>query len=224
MVGHTFADHDLLRCALTHPSAIEGKGPSSSYERLEFLGDSIAGYVIAEELYRRYPDLDEGGLTRIKVSLVNGSTLSAIARELGLEAAMIVGESERGTGGRGTASALEDVFEALVAAVYLDAGLDEARRFILEHLAPLISLDVAATPENPKSALQEHTQAHGEAPVYRTIAEEGPPHDRTFTVEVHVADALCGTGTGRTKKEAEAAAAASALRLLQQRRTRRKRG
>ena len=215
-LGHRFADRELVRRALTHPSAVEDRDPDAYYERLEFLGDSVLGYLISEEIYRRFPSMSEGGMTRIKVSIVSGATLARVASDLGLADAIIVGQSERGTGGRGLSSALENVYEALTAALYLDAGVRAARKWVLATLGPLISYDVAASPENPKSALQELTQAKGETPKYRVVSQEGPPHNRTFTCVVEVDGQPVGEGSGRTKKEAEAAAAEAALERLQQ--------
>jgi len=214
ILGRTFTDRELLRRALTHPSAVEDTDADGFYERLEFLGDSVLGFIIAEETFDRFPTMREGGMTRIKVSLVAGSVLSGVARELGLLDALIVGESERGTGGRGLNSALENAYEALTAALYIDGGLDAAREWVLRTLGPLITEDAAATPENPKSRLQELVQARGESPVYQTTAIEGPPHDRTFSVTVDVAGVRLGEGSGRTKREAEAAAATVALAAL----------
>lgn len=214
ILGRAFDDRELLRLALTHPSAVENGAVEGFYERLEFLGDSVLGFIISEETFRRFPHMREGGMTRIKVSLVAGSVLSGVARELGLADAIIVGESERGTGGRGLTSALENTYEALTAALYLDAGLEVARDWVLSTLGPLITEDTAASPENPKSALQELVQAHGKAPVYETLSADGPPHDRTFTVAVSVDGQQLGEGVGRTKREAEALAAAIALKAL----------
>ena len=214
ILGRRFVDRELLRRALTHPSAVEDTDADSFYERLEFLGDSILGFIIAEETFNRFPSMREGGMTRIKVSLVAGTVLSGVARELGLLDALIVGESERGTGGRGLNSALENAYEALTAALYLDGGLDAAREWVLRTLGPLITEDAATTPENPKSRLQELVQARGESPVYETTAIDGPPHDRTFSVTVDVAGVRLGEGCGRTKREAEAAAATMALATL----------
>ena len=214
IVGRTFDDRELLKLALTHPSAVENGVVEGVYERLEFLGDSVLGFIISEETFRRFPQMREGGMTRIKVSLVAGSVLSGVARDLGLADAIIVGESERGTGGRGLTSALENTYEALTAAIYLDAGLDVAREWVLSTLGPLITEDTATTPENPKSLLQELVQAQGKSPVYETVSEDGPPHDRTFTASVMVDATLLGTGTGRTKREAEAVAAAMALKAV----------
>jgi ribonuclease-3 len=213
-LGHTFADKDLVLRALTHPSAVEERDPDAYYERLEFLGDSIIGFLIAEELYRRFPSIDEGGLTRIRVSVVSRAALGKVAAELGLADAIVVGQSERGTGGRGLKSALGNVYEALVAALYLDAGLDAARGWVLATLGPLISEDVAGSLENPKSELQERLQARGKAPAYQLVSQDGPPHARTFTVEVSVGGTVLGSGIGHTKKEAEAVAAAAAIRRL----------
>ena len=217
IIGRRFNDRELLRRALTHPSAVEGTDAESFYERLEFLGDSILGFIIAEETFRRFPSMREGGMTRIKVSLVAGSVLSNVARDLGLLDTLIVGRSERGTGGRGLNSALENTYEALTAAIYLDGGLDDARSWVLRTLGPLITEGVASTPENPKSQLQELVQASGETAVYHTVAAEGPPHARTFSVTVDVAGATLGEGSGRTKREAEAAAAFEALEVLAKR-------
>lgn len=217
ILGRKFADRDLLQRALTHPSAVADRDPGAYYERLEFLGDSIVGFVIAEEVYRRYPSMPEGGMTRIKVSLVAGTVLAEVARNLGLADAIILGSSERGTGGRGMVSALEDCFEALVAALYLDAGLDVTREWVLSALGPRISEEVAESPENPKSAFQELVQAHGESPTYRILGHVGPPHDRTFSAVVEVAGKVVGEGSGRSKKEAEAAAAKAAVEALAKR-------
>jgi len=215
ILGHHFRDQELLQRALTHPSAVEDRNPSLYYERLEFLGDSIVGFLIAEELYCRFPHMPEGGMTRIKVSIVAGSVLANVASELGLSDALILGDSEIGTGRRGLNSALENVFEALVAALYLDAGIDAARAWVQATLTPLISEEVASYPENPKSALQELVQSQGESPRYRIDSQEGPPHARVFTASVEVDGQVIGSGTGRTKKEAEAAAAAAALEALE---------
>jgi ribonuclease-3 len=212
ITGHRFADRSLLRSALTHPSAVEGKDPGTYYERLEFLGDSIVGLFVAEEAFRRFPSMPEGGLTRIKVSVVAGSVLAKVANELGIADVLIVGDSERGTGGRGRASALENAFEALTAALYLDAGPEAARAWVLRTLGPLISEESADAPESPKSRLQELAQAGGEVPVYRIASQDGPPHNRTFRAVVTIGGEVLGEGVGRSKKEAEAEAAEAALK------------
>lgn len=214
VLGHTFSDRDLLRIALTHPSAVEGRDPSAYYERLEFLGDAVLGYLVADEAYRRYPDMDEGGMTKIRIGVVSRETLGRVAGELGLSDAIIVGESMRNTANRGMRSALGNVFEALVAALYMDAGLEAARHFALDTLGDLICESTATIGSNPKSDLQELLQARGVSPTYRTVTQSGPPHDRTFTVVVETGDQTLGEGCGRTKREAEAAAAHAALERL----------
>ena len=146
--GHDFHDRDLLQSAITHPSAVEGQPISASYERLEFLGDSILGSVVALALYKSYPQFDEGRLTRLKVSLVSGVTLSEVGRELGIDTCIIFGASETGTGARGLYSALENVYESLVGALYLDGGWEAAEAFIIRTLKPHLAADRA---EHPKS-------------------------------------------------------------------------
>ena len=214
VLGHTFADPSLIATALTHPSALDEVVGSRSYERLEFLGDAVVEMIVSDEVFARFPEMDEGGMTRMKISLVSGVTLSEVASDLGLRDAIVFGQSYERSGGRGVRSALENVFEAIVAALYLDAGYTVARDFVLHVLGPRISEDMALEAENPKSTLQELLQAHGVAPTYRVVAEEGPAHARTFTCEVLVDDAVAGSGTGRSKKEAEAEAAREALSRL----------
>lgn len=151
ILGHEFNNKVLLRAALTHPSAVEGQPVSASYERLEFLGDSILGAVVARSLFESYPEFDEGKLTRLKVSLVSGATLSEVSHELGIDDIIIFGASETGTGARGLHSALENVYESLVGALYLDAGWDVAAEFIHRTLKPHLASERAEHPANPKS-------------------------------------------------------------------------
>ncbi len=213
-VGHRFEDKQLILSAITHPSATEGKSVKFSYERLEFLGDSILGAIVASVAFHRYPNLDEGGLTRIKVSLVSGSSLSKTADELGFADIIVFGSSETGTGRRGLHSALENVYEAVVAALFLDGGVEAASAFVERTLIPRMSIDLAKEPENPKSALQEKLQVDGITPTYKLIDTQGPPHDRTFISQVYAGDHALAQGSGRTKKEAESQAAKSTLARL----------
>lgn len=214
MVGHEFENKQLILSAITHPSATEGRSVKYSYERLEFLGDSILGAIVASAAFHSYGDLDEGGLTRIKVSLVSGSSLSQVAEELGFADVIVFGSSETGTGRRGLHSALENVYEAVVAALYLDGDLEVAREFVERTLIPRMSLDMAKEPENPKSALQEKLQEDGITPTYKLVDTQGPPHDRTFVAQVFAGEQGLAQGTGRTKKEAESQAAKTALERL----------
>jgi ribonuclease-3 len=211
ILNYTFDDKSLLLCALTHPSAAEVDPVHDSYERLEFLGDSLLGAFIALTIYDLFPDLDEGGLTRIKVSLVSGGMLSQRAEELGFSDLIIFGSSERGTGKRGLSSALENIFEALTAAIALDGGMDAARGWVMRSLGDYISSDIASEPANPKSMLQEILQEGRITPTYELIDTAGPPHARTFFCNVLAEGTIIGTGSGHSKKDAEAQAAAQAL-------------
>ena len=214
IIGHHFENEQLLLSAITHPSANEGRSVRYSYERLEFLGDSVLGAIVATIAFNRFHDLDEGGLTRIKVALVAGSCLSDVAEGLGLADVIMFGSSEQGTGRRGLHSALENVYEAIVAALYLDAGVEAARSFVERTLIGRMSLDLARAPENPKSELQEKLQEDGITPTYKLVETQGPPHDRTFVAQVFAGDQGLAQGTGRTKKEAESQAAKSTLARL----------
>lgn len=213
--GHVFTDKMLLRSAITHPSAVEGEPVSASYERLEFLGDSILGSIVALTLFRTYENLDEGKLTRLKVSLVSGATLSEVGQELGIDQVIILGASEQGTGARGMHSALENVYESLVGALYLDGGWEAAEAFIMRTLKPHLAADRAEHPSNPKSFLQECVQSDRmDPPSYKVVGEDGPAHLPTFTAVAIVDGVRQGRGTGSSKKEAEAAAALDALERM----------
>lgn len=214
ILGYEFDNTQYLLSAITHPSATEGRSVKFSYERLEFLGDSILGALVANEAFHRFPDLDEGGLTRIKVALVSGASLSGVAEKLGFADIIVFGSSETGTGRRGLHSALENVYEAVVAALYLDGGVDVAGAFVERTLIPKMSLSLAREPENPKSALQEKLQEGGITPTYKLVETQGPPHDRTFVAQVYAGDKGLARGVGRTKKEAESQAAKSTLARL----------
>lgn len=210
--GHRFAHQELAASALTHPSAAEGKPVSASYERLEFLGDSVLGALVANELFARFPDMDEGQLTQAKIALVSGKMLSGVAEGLGLAPLILVGESERGTGARGMHSALENVYEALVGALYLDAGYEAAHAFVSATLGPQMSASLARKPISPKSRLQEVIQRDLRCgPEYRLVGEEGPAHDPVFTSVVMVEGRRIGRGVGTSKKSSESAAAIDAL-------------
>ncbi|MDR2035220.1 MAG: ribonuclease III [Coriobacteriales bacterium] len=214
IVDHQFKDRELLLLALTHPSASDNNGFAGSYERLEFLGDAVLGAIISRELYDRFPKLNEGALTRLKVSVVAGHALARLSQDLGLEKYIIFGSSERGTGRRGLQSALENVYEALVAALSIDGGLEAAERFVVRTLAPMVNTSVAREPENPKSLLQEVLQAHHITPTYEIIVTDGPPHALFFTARVLSDDQILATGTGHSKKDAEIEAATKALEIL----------
>ena len=210
--GHHFENQELIVSALTHPSAAEGLPVSASYERLEFLGDSILGAIVATDLFERFPDMDEGALTQAKISLVSGKMLASVAERLGVAELIVMGESEKGTGARGMHSALENVYEAIVGALYLDAGYTATHEFVLRTLGPEVSPELARKPISPKSRLQEVTQRDMRCgPEYKLVAEEGPAHDPTFTSVAMVEGRRIGRGSGPSKKASESAAAIDAL-------------
>lgn len=213
--NHTFANRELITAAITHPSAVEHLPVSASYERLEFLGDSILGAIVATDLFERFHDMDEGKLTRLKISLVSGKTLSRVSEELGIGECIVFGESEKGTGARGLHAALENVYESVVGALYLDGGYDVTHEFVSRTLGPHMVPELADRPVSPKSRLQEITQREMRcAPEYRLEGEQGPAHSPTFTSVVLVEGRRVGRGMGSSKKEAESVAAADAIARL----------
>ncbi len=214
-LGCTFHDLSLLERALTHPSwAAENDG--EDYQLLEFLGDSVLGFVVAQMLFRRFGQLSEGDLTRMKNSLVRGEVLADLAVETGIAELIRVGHGSSRTGVRERRSVREAAFEAVVAAVYLDAGIDAAERFVTGAMSDRIDADrLCGTTDDPKSVLQELAQSEGLGlPSYRMVSREGPPHAPSFTAEVSVAGSVSGSGNGPTKQAAEQAAAKRALEAL----------
>ena len=213
--NHTFANRELITAAITHPSAVEHLPVSASYERLEFLGDSILGAIVATDLFERFRDMDEGKLTRLKISLVSGKTLSQVSEELGIGECTVFGEPEKGTGARGLHAARENVYESVVGALYLDGGYDVTHEFVSRTLGPHMAPELAERPVSPKSRLQEITQREMRcAPEYRLEGEQGPAHSPTFTSVVLVEGRRVGRGIGSSKKEAESVAAADAIARL----------
>lgn len=212
-LGHAFRDRALLQRALTHRSASQEAGDAASYERLEFLGDAILGALAAEFLYRERAADDEGELSRIKSYLVSEPVLAAHAGELGLGPLLRLGVGEERSGGRDKPSLLADALEAVLGALYLDAGLAATRSFVEPMLrAGLDDWRSGAAQRDAKTALQERLQAEGgEPPEYRLTATSGPDHQKRFVVECWAAGRLLGRGEGSSKKRAEQAAAAAAL-------------
>lgn len=218
-LGYRFRDRGLLEHSLTHRSKAheDPSGGVVDNESLEFLGDAVLGMVVAEALYRTFPHFSEGQKSKVKAAVVSTASLAEVAEKLGLGEHMILGRGEDKTGGRRKQALLADTCEALMAAVYLDGGLDAARQFILRELGE--DIEDARRPEyfgrDHKSALQEQLQALGRPlPVYRISGEVGPDHRKLFQVEVVVGTDVLAHGSGRTKKEAEQEAAKSALALL----------
>ena len=225
VLGYRFRNHTLLTQAMTHRSwAHEQVSPRSQRdarnlhnEALEFLGDSILGLVIAEYLFRAYPDATEGELSRMKHRLVSAPTLAKASTELGLGEFVLFGRGEEKSGGRRKRALLADVFEAVTGAIFLDGGVEAARKFIQTALdGDLRSVDpISAAAADPKTMLQEKLQAtHQPAPQYSVIETLGPPHRRMFHVELKWNEGAT-RGTGPTIKAAEAAAAQAALEQMQ---------
>jgi ribonuclease-3 len=214
ILGYHFREPGLLVLALTHRSyshSLNNDLPSN--ERLEFLGDSVLGLIIADRLYEDHPEMMEGQLTKTKAKLVNESTLADIAIDVGLNRYLLISEDEDRAGGRERQSIVADAFEAIIGAVYLDGGLDAARDVVLRLIyTRKESIVTDQTHRNFKGALLELAQARGDGmPRYEVIAETGPDHEKVFSVVVTVDGARVGSGAGSSKKEAEQRAAAAAL-------------
>ena len=213
ILGVHFHDESILTLALTHRSYIyetPGAGLSSN-ERLEFLGDSILALVSADFLYRTFPQLSEGELTDVRAVLVRTETLANFAREINLGTFLLMGKGEQHSGGGQRVQA--SAFEAVLGALYLDQGLEAVRAFLLPRLAPLAHTIVEKRLfKDNKSLFQEQAQAHTSiTPSYRLVSQEGPSHNREFTVEVMLGSEVAGRGQGRNKQTAEQAAARNAL-------------
>lgn len=208
----------LYERALTHRSRFRGEADRhlATNERLEFLGDALLGFVVAETLFQRFPEQNEGYLTRLRAKLVSGTALAHYARRIDLGPHILMSDNAERSEGRDNPSILADAYEALIGAVYLDRGLEAARRFIrVSALAAVDLAQLAAQNENYKSLLLEYVQARGRSqPTYRVVREEGPSHDKTFTVEALLEGAPYGQGTAGSKKEAEQLAAREALERL----------
>ncbi|MEF2699925.1 MAG: ribonuclease III [Oscillospiraceae bacterium] len=216
-IGYTFHDRRLLQNALMHSSyANENRARGcTSNERLEFLGDSVLGMVTAMRLYRLYPDMPEGKLSRLRAELVCEQSLHAVALELGLGSYIRLGHGEARNGGRERPSILADAVEAIIAAIYLDGGLESAHRFILDHILTGLAEGQMHHVADYKTDLQERVQRKpGQALEYTLLSESGPDHNKSFTMNVLLNGSEIGRGTGRTKKEAEQSAAKSALERM----------
>lgn len=213
-IGHSFSDPALLRLALTHRSVSSDDPARNDNERLEFLGDAVLQLVVTDLLYESYPQLAEGQMAKVRAAVVSRDTLAEVARSLDLGAYVELAPSEEATGGREKVSILADTAEAVIGAIYLDGGLEPARRVVLD----LWTEKVAERSREPgvkdyKTRLQELVARDGARPVYEVVGT-GPDHDRRFTARVTVDGKEYGTGEGRSKKEAEQEAAAMALESL----------
>lgn len=214
-LGHRFKRLDLLELALTHRSWANEQGIPEHYERLEFLGDAVLGMVAADWLYANHPELPEGELSKHKAQLVSRDTLAKHARDLDLGEALRIGVGEDRSGGRTKSSLLADSMEAVFGAIYLDGGLEAARKAILSMLKEGYIERARQAVNDAKTQLQEASQALGwDLPEYRLIDSIGPDHSKTFVVECWLAGELAGRGEGPSKKMAEQKAAADALEKM----------
>ncbi|MDD2897159.1 MAG: ribonuclease III [Desulfuromonadaceae bacterium] len=217
LLEYTFSDQYLLVQAVTHPSYLhEINGKTGDYQRLEFLGDAVLGMLLAEMLYVRHPDWDEGALSQLRSRLAGQDVLADRARSLGIGSFFLLGRGEESTAGREKDSILADILEAIIASMYIDGGLQVARAFV-ERLFE----EVAEKPEllilgrDSKSELQEYLSSLDQLPpVYRLAEESGPAHDRLFRFCIYIDDKCVGEGQGKSKKIAQQAAAADTLKIL----------
>ncbi len=214
-MGVKFKNSDLLQQALVHSSAVN-ENPSRfpvHNERLEFFGDAVLEIIVAEKLYRDFPDLSEGEMTKARAALVRRDTLARVARRIDLGDFLYMGKGEESTGGRSKVPNLAGAMEAVIAAVYLDRGMAVTAKMVVrlldEEWAKVITRDSSI---DFKSRFQEITQSRfQQVPAYRLVEESGPDHDKSFTVEVEINRQVMGRGTGKSKKLAETAAARAAL-------------
>jgi len=218
-IGYRVTHPSLFAEALVHRSYLQfiNDSRAKSNERLEFLGDSILNFIVGEHLYHTFPNAEEGALTRIRSRLVNRKALAQYAREVHLNDFLLMSSSAAQSLEKGSESILVDAYEALIAAIYLDGGFNAAKQFITRKILSSVDQEFfESSDENYKSMLLEYSQANSLGiPRYNIIKEEGPDHDRTFTVEVILENERCGIGVGKNKKDAEQQAACKALERLQ---------
>jgi len=216
ILGYKFQDKNKLMLALTHSSYISKDKISASNERMEFLGDTILGFIVSSFLYSRVPILSEGQMTRIRASIVCEETLAQCALELKLGDFLRVSKGEALTGGRTRSSILSDAYEAVVGSIYLDGGMKACRDFVLSSMSNIIHDAIMKPAEKDyKTKLQEIAQrGHSCNIVYKIVNEQGPDHEKVFDAQVRLDGKVMGKGTGKTKKEAEQLAAKEALGKL----------
>ncbi|KIL98729.1 Ribonuclease III [Paramagnetospirillum magnetotacticum MS-1] len=209
LLGHAFARPELLSQALTHPSTQQHRRSQGSdpYERLEFLGDRVLGLVVAEMLFLRFPDEAEGALARRHAALVRREAVARIANEIGLGRHLVLAKGESDAGGRTNPGILADACEAVIGALYADAGFAVAAAFVRSRWEPMME-EALAPPKDAKTGLQEWAQGRGKPlPAYKMLGQEGPPHEPTFLMEVSVEGVGSAVGRGASKRVAEQAAA-----------------
>ena len=213
-LGYNFSDESILIRALSHSSYVnENHSAGDSNERLEFLGDSVLGLITAENFFKNYKKLPEGELTKLRAATVCEKSLAGFAKQLELGKYLLLGRGEILTGGRERPSIQADAFEAIIAAIYLDGGMEAARVFVLKYIEEAIRQQQSV--KDYKTMLQEVVQRNpGEIVEYVLAGETGPDHDKRFEVEVHLNSNVIGRGIGRSKKRAEQEAAREALELM----------
>lgn len=216
IIGYKYKNKSLLKEALTHSSyGNEGKKNGKNNERLEFLGDSILSIIVAENLFNNYKHLPEGELTKLRASLVCEKSLYKFALKINLGEMLFLGKGEENSGGRNRPSILADAFEAVIASIYLDGGLESAKAFVLGFVPKDIDTKKTNALSDYKTALQEIIQKNKEEKIEYVLVEEiGPDHDKSFIVEVHLNSNVIGKGNGKSKKQAEQFAAKEALELM----------
>ncbi len=219
-LGFSFHDKSLLQRALTHRSYLNENPdlPWLDNERLEFLGDAVLGFLTADYLYHRFPEMREGELTLLRSALVRGQMLARYAREFHLPEFVLISRGEMSSGGQLRAALLATTFEALLGAVYLDQGAEVARHFLLRVISPEVERILGERlGRDAKSLLQELSQGRFQkTPHYLTVEATGPDHAKEFTVEARIAERVIGRGTGRSKQAAEQAAASDGLARLEE--------
>ena len=216
VIGYTFSNPKYLTIALSHTSYVnEVKRGLVSNERQEFLGDAVLSIVVSDYLFKHYSHLPEGELTKLRASLVCEKSLCEFAHMIGLGQYLMLGRGEEQMGGRERPSILADAFEALIEAIYLDGGMEHAKKFILGFVKKQVEKDKKVFFKDYKTALQEIIQQNREEQLtYVLVGESGPDHDKHFSVEVHLNSNVIGKGEGRSKKDAEQMAAKEALELM----------
>lgn len=212
-LGFSFKDQNIIFEALTHKSYSNEQNHHSNYERLEFLGDAVLQLIVTEYLLGKYKNYDEGVLSKLRGHFVSEKFLSTIAKELHLGEYILLGKGEIANGGKRKSSLLCDIFESIVAAIYLDSGFEDAKKVLLRIFGGKIDEDISKNSFiDPKSELQIYTQRNlGTLPEYIVIDESGPEHDKTFTIELQLAGKTIAMGNGKSKKAAEKDAAEKAL-------------
>ncbi len=216
VLGYEFRDISLLKVAITHSSfANESKGSLKSNERLEFLGDSVLSVVVSEYIFKNYPDLPEGNLSKLRASLVCEKTLCKFSKSMDIGSFLLLSHGEQHCNGACRESILADAFEAIIAAIYLDGGLEEAKNFVLRFIKHEMLSVTSFIFDDYKTILQEIVQKNkGEKITYNLIEESGPAHNKIFKMDVRINSNVVGVGTGKSKKQAEQMAAREVLKLM----------